>query len=147
VFQDRFSDTWFEPHEVSDGTILLLAFITLTHLENPPDILAIEHPEEGIHPYLCQQVMDMLRDMAHGKLGPKPVQVVVSTHSPVLLNFVKPEEVRFCSRDLETGNTLIREAPKDHAEWKATFQEYGDQMGEMWLAGSLGGVPGSSAAQ
>jgi predicted ATPase len=148
VFQDRWtSELWFEPQEVSDGTMVLLAFLTLTHLENPPDLLAIEHPEESLHPYLLENVIGMLRQLATGKLGPKAVQVVLSTHSPLVLDFVEPSEVRFLSRDLNDGSTTVREAPTDSEEWKNAFEEYEKSLGEVWLAGGLGGVPPMPAGQ
>jgi predicted ATPase len=142
VFQDRWTPSvWFEPDEVSDGTMVLLAFLTLTHLETPPDIVAIEHPEEALHPYLLGEVVGMLRQLAEGKLGPKAVQVVLSTHSPTLLNFAQPEEVRFLSRNLQDGSTIVRRAPTESEQWKAAYADYEQSLGEMWMSGGLGGVP------
>ena len=146
VFQDRWIDTWYEPHQVSDGTMVLLAFLTLAHLRNAPDILAIEEPEYALHPYLVGEVVALLRKLAHGELG-KPVQVILATHSAELLNFAQPTEVRFLSRSLEDGSTRVRTAPLETDEWRAAFAEYEESMGELWLSGSLGGVPGTTTAQ
>ncbi len=148
VFEDRWrSGLWFDPAEVSDGTMVLLAFLILAHLERPPDLVTIEHPEESLHPYLLQEVIRMLRSLASGSLGPKAVQVVLSTHSPLLLDFVEPREVRFLSRSLEDGSTVVRDAPTDSNEWRAAFEECEQSLGEMWLAGGLGGVPPMPADQ
>lgn len=148
VFEDRWTPgLWFDPGEVSDGTMVLLAFLVLTHLERPPDLVTIEHPEEALHPYLLQQVIGMLRALATGGLGPKAVQVVVTTHSPLLLDFVEPSEVRFLARNLESGAATVREAPTDSDQWRAAFDEYEESLGEMWLAGGLGGVPPMPADQ
>jgi hypothetical protein len=52
IFQDRWTPSlWYEPAQVSDGTMILLAFLVLTHTEEPPDILAVEEPEYALHPF------------------------------------------------------------------------------------------------
>jgi predicted ATPase len=148
VFQDRWEPAiWYEPSQVSQGTLVLLAFLVLAHSDQAPDIIGIEDPEHALHPYLVRQVIGMLRDLAHGRLGPKAVQVVLATHSAQLLNFLEPKEVRFLSRSLEDGSTVVREAPADSDNWKAAYEEYDESLGEMWLSGSLGGVPGTPPTQ
>ena len=48
VFQDRWRpEIWYEPNEVSDGSMLLLAFLLLPYQSPAPDIVAIEEPERG----------------------------------------------------------------------------------------------------
>jgi predicted ATPase len=81
VFQDRWADSiWYEPHEVSDGTILTLAYLLLPHQEPPLDLVGIEEPERGLHPYLLGEIVGLLRKLSRGELGSKPVQVVLATH-------------------------------------------------------------------
>lgn len=148
MFQDRWSTKiWYEPDEVSDGTMLLLALLTAVHSEPPPDILAIEEPEHSLHPYLLGEVIGMLRDLSTGKLGTAPVQVVLATHSAELLEFVEPREVRFVARNLTDGSTFVREAPVDSPEWESAYKEYAESLGEIWLAGAAGGVPGAPATR
>ncbi|MBM4059700.1 MAG: DUF2813 domain-containing protein [Planctomycetes bacterium] len=143
VFQDRWHPTlWYEPHQVSDGSILLLAFLLLPYQSPPPDVIAIEEPERGLHPYLMGQLVGALRRLANGELGPRPVQVLLATHSAELLEFVEPREVRFFNRSKDTGETIVREAPVDDPSWKQTLREYDDSLGDLWLSGGLGGVPG-----
>jgi predicted ATPase len=143
VFQDRWdANVWYEPSEVSDGSIVMLAFLMLPYLNPPVDVLAIEEPEHALHPFLLGEVVSMLRDLAHGRLSARPVQVALATHSAQLLNFLEPEEVRFLKRNLEDGSTVVEEAPVGTAEWQAACHAYQDSLGEMWLSGGLGGVPG-----
>lgn len=124
-----------------------LVFLVLAHLEAPPDIIGIEDPEHALHPYLVGEVVEMLRRLAHGKLGPKAVQVVLATHSAQLLNFLEPEEVRFVSRSFDDGGAVVRAAPTDSAGWRSAYEEYQESLGEMWLSGRLGGVPGIAPTQ
>jgi predicted ATPase len=84
--------------QASDGAMLLLAFLVLVY-GNAPDILLLEEPENGLHPSRLKMVIEILRRISTGEIGYKPRQVILTTHSPLLLNFVKPEEVRIFNRD------------------------------------------------
>lgn len=142
VFQDRWEPKrWFEPHEVSDGTMLVLAFLVLQHQEQRPPLICLEEPERGLHPYLLGQVIDLLRSISQGKHGPA-TQFVLATQSAELLDHVKPHEVRFLERDAE-GGVQARTAPVGDEAWENAIHEYENSVGQMWLSGSLGGVPGA----
>lgn len=144
VFQDRWHpEVWYEPDQVSDGTILVLAYLLLSYWSPPPEVVTIEEPERGLHPYLLGQLVDTLRSLAEGRLGPQPVQILLATHSAELLEFVRPEEVRFFSRSTNTGETVVRTVPSGDPSWRTSLREYDDSLGDLWLSGGLGGVPGS----
>lgn len=143
VFQDRWNEhRWFSPNEVSDGTMLVLAFLVLQHQEKRPSIICLEEPERGLHPYLLGQIIDLLRDISQGKHGP-PTQFVLATQSAELLDHVQPHEVRFLERDAE-GGVQVRTAPTEDEAWADAIREYENSVGQMWLSGSLGGVPGTA---
>jgi predicted ATPase len=141
-FQDRWSKVWYRPEEVSDGTMLVLAYLLLQHQEPQVDLIAIEEPERGLHPYLLGQLVQFLRSMAHGKIGDRRVQIVAATHSAEFLNHLEPSEVRFLSRADGDGSTIVEKAPADTPDWRRAFTEYDSALGSMWLSGGLGGVPG-----
>lgn len=142
VFQDRWMPSlWYSAHHVSDGTILLLAFLILQHQPEPVDVIAIEEPERGLHPYLLTELVAMLRRLSKGEGGRKPIQFLLATHSAELLDRLEPEEVRFVTRDAKTGETRV-EAPNPAAEgWKEAYREYQESLGSIWLSGGMGGVP------
>lgn len=142
-FQDRWrSDVWYSPQEVSDGTMLVLAYLLLQYQTPQVDLVTIEEPERGLHPYLLGEVLDVLRRMSRGEVGPKPVQFVLATHSAELLNYAEPSEVRFLERSVEDGSVRIASAPSQGPDWAQYFREYQDALGGAWLSGGLGGVPG-----
>lgn len=143
VFQDRWDqNVWYEPEEVSDGTILAFAFLMLAHRRSAGDVMVIEDPEHGVHPFLLGRIIGILRDLAHGRLGQKAVQVILTTHSAAILNHLEPEEVRFLTRREDDGSTEVHPAPTDRPDWPAVYEEYQQSMGDLWLSGALGGVPG-----
>jgi predicted ATPase len=147
-FQDRWNPSvWYTPQEVSDGTLLVVAFLALQHQSSPIDLVAIEEPERGLHPYLIGELVRLLRDLATGAIGAKPIQVVLATHSAELLEFVRPEEVRFLNRVPEDGSVQVTRIDTDSIDWRQAFREYSESLGSAWLAGGLGGVPGAEAAE
>ncbi len=121
--------------------MLMLGFIALGYQEDPPDLLTIEEPERGLHPYLLGELIEMLRKLSTGELGRKPIQVVMATHSAELLDHLSPEEARFLRRNPEDGSTEIIEAQTDTPDWRNAYKEYQQSLGNIWLSGSLGGVP------
>jgi predicted ATPase len=143
-FQDRWApDLWFTPERVSDGTMLLLAFIVLQHQSPAPDLITIEEPERALHPYLLDELLQMLRRMSTGEIGKKPVQVVLATHSAELLEYVRPEEVRFLTRSREDGSVQVNQAATDTPNWRRVYETYNQSLGGIWLSGGMGGAPGA----
>ncbi len=113
---------------VSDGALLVTAFLALAH-GNAPEILFVEEPENGLHYSLVKLAVEMLRKISTGTVGNRPRQVFLTTHSPILLNFAKPEEVRVFSRiaDGATRVTSMENVP----HLKPLLEEFG--LGELWL--------------
>ena len=138
-FQDRWSSVWFEPAQVSDGSLLTLGYLVLDYQRPRPEAVAIDEAERGVHPYLLSHLVDMWRGMAYR--ADEPIQVFLATHSRVLLDLLEPGEVRFLSRD-DGGNLRVEEAPTGEADWTSYLEHYEGSLGSAWLSGGLGGVPG-----
>lgn len=143
-FQDRWDDkVWYGADDVSDGSMLLLAYLLLQHEEPPIPIVGIEEPDRGLHPYLMGQLMALLRRMSEGMNGRPPIQFVLATHSSELLDHVKAEEVRFLTRSPQSGELEVESIDTSKPDWAAAFEEYRESLGGVWLSGSVGGVPGA----
>jgi predicted ATPase len=133
-FQDRWTpDLWFSPSEVSDGTMLLLAFIVLQYQDPARDLLTIEEPERALHPHLLAELLQRLRKLSRGESGRKPVQVVLATHSASLLEYVAPEEVRFLTRSPQDGSVLVSQPATDTLHWRRVYAEYNGSLGGIGL--------------
>lgn len=142
-FLDRWqNDFWYEPDQVSDGTMLTAALVALCFQQDAPTLAVIEDPDHGLHPYLQRHVVEMLRKLSKGEVGSKPIQIVCTTHSQSFLNCLEPEEVCFIRRSRETGETEIQKAPTDNPNWQKVYDQFQNSLGSMWMTGALGGVPG-----
>jgi predicted ATPase len=71
--------------EVSDGTVQCLALFAALNEKGIP-LLVFEEPENSLHPAVLRAFVDACRALVD-------VQVILTTHSPVLLSYVEPSEV------------------------------------------------------
>ena len=76
--------------QVSDGVLLILAYLAVLHLPQPPRLLLVEEPENGIHPARLKEVLSILRDLVAEQ---SHTQVVMTTHSPYVVDSFQPDEV------------------------------------------------------
>jgi predicted ATPase len=127
--------------DLSEGTLLALALLTLAYLPTPPTILTIEEPDRGIHPRLLRDVQDALYRLAYPKNygdARDPVQVIATTHSPYFLDLFRghPEQVVIAQKNgLEATFERLSERP-DIEDILSNAP-----LGEVWYSGILGGVP------
>ena len=122
--------------DMSDGLLLFIGLAVAAQLkQGPMGILAIEEPERGIHPRRLRDLIDNLL-----RLTKSGIQVVLTTHSPTLLDEFRdtPESVLIFDRD-DTGTHVTRLS--DRKEWAEEIQK-GMPLGDLWYSGVLGGVPG-----
>jgi predicted ATPase len=119
------------PHQLSDGTLRLMALITLLSLppEDLPGIIIIDEPELGLHPSAIGIVSDLL------KVASVSSQVVVSTQSVTLVNQLCAQDVIVVDR--EGGQSVFRRL--DEAALKDWLADYA--IGELWEKNVLGGRP------
>lgn len=127
--------------DLSEGTLLALALLTLTYLPKPPSLVCLEEPDRGIHPRLLRDVKDALYRLAYPEsVGEKrePVQVIATTHSPYLLDLFKdhPEEIVIANK---IGQEVKFERLSDRPHYEEIIQDV--SLGDAWYTGILGGVP------
>jgi predicted ATPase len=85
------------PTAVSDGVMLVLAFLGICYHPSPPCILEIEEPENGVHHASLAYEVEVLHRLAQER----KVQVILTTHSPYLLDEVEMDEVHVFQKDEE----------------------------------------------
>jgi predicted ATPase len=130
VVEDRIRGA-INPRSVSDGTIRLLAMMVIAHWSaRRSTLLAIEEPENGLHPHLSKHIVDLLRTASQTR------QVLATTHNPAFLDELEPEEVILC--DKKDGFTVVRHA-SEVKEIKSFRKHF--RLGELWEQGTLGGIP------
>ncbi|HET6428103.1 MAG TPA: AAA family ATPase [Phycisphaerae bacterium] len=126
---------------LSDGTLLALAILTLAYLPDPPTVVCLEEPDHGLHPRLLQDVRDAIYRLAYPEnFGEdrKPVQVIATTHSPYMLDLFRdhPEEIVICRK---TEDNILFERLSDRPDLDEILHD--THLGDAWYSGILGGVP------
>ncbi len=131
--------------DLSQGTLYALALLALAHDPTPPAVVCIEEVDRGIHPRLLREIRDVLyrlsypADYGHDRA---PVQVIATTHSPLLLDLFRdhPEEVVIAEK---SGRAATFSRLSDRADIADLLAE-GGSLGDLWYSGILGGVPEES---
>ncbi|OOV31165.1 AAA family ATPase [Candidatus Synechococcus spongiarum] len=130
-FQDEaFADPFLARH-VSDGTIKMLAYLTLLYDPDPHPLLCVEEPENQLYPTLLEELVEEFRAYAQ-----KGGQVLISTHSPDFLNAAHLEEVFWLQK--HGGYTTIHRASDN--QQVAAYMADGGRMGHLWKQGFFKGV-------
>ena len=113
----------------SVGVRLIIFFVALSYHPDPPKLILLEEPENGVHPKRLAEIVRLLREITEGKHGDHPAQVVLTTHSPHLLDCidVEKDQVLVFSRN-EDGSRSAE--PVDEERLKIFLDEF--LLGEVW---------------
>jgi predicted ATPase len=93
----------FDPVQISDGTLRIFGILLALYQNPPPSFIALEEPEQTVHPAILAMLSDAFREVS------ERTQLLITSHSPYLVDFFKPEEIRIVSmRDGETRISPIK---------------------------------------
>ena len=113
----------------SDGTMKLLAYLTVLYDPEPPRFIGIEEPENFLHPKLLPELAEECRAAAERS------QLLITSHSPFLLNAMRPEEVRILYRDEQGYTQTVRAID---IQGISEFIREGASLGYLWMEGHFG---------
>jgi predicted ATPase len=126
VLRDRFR---IQADQSSAGVRLMLFFIALFYHPSPPKIVMLDEPENGIHPKRLADVVKLLKTIAHHSDEGRNAQVIISTHSPYLLDCVdlREDQVLIFRRGDDGACTV---EPADRERLCRFIDEF--MLGEIW---------------
>jgi energy-coupling factor transporter ATP-binding protein EcfA2 len=108
---------------ISEGLLYYLGFAAIPHLA-PVSALLVEEPENGLHPARIKEVVRILREIS------KTTQVLIATHSPLVINEMQPEDVTLVTRSVEAGTEVTPIGKtQSFAERSKVYA-----LGELWLS-------------
>jgi predicted ATPase len=108
----------------SDGTLKMLAYLTILYDPSPPQLVGIEEPENHLHPRLLPELAEECR------AATASTQLMVTTHSPFFVDGLKPEEVWVLYRD-ENGFTQAKRTSA--MQGVKEFIQNGALLGQLWM--------------
>lgn len=121
---------------ISTGLLYYLAFAALPEAFGPVSTILLEEPENGLHPARIKQVMAVLRTFTEKH----DAQVILTTHSPLVVNELEPREVSVVTRPSLEAGTLVRSI-EETANFAKRSEVY--SLGELWLSYADGNVEGA----
>jgi len=86
---------------MSDGTLRALGVLLAVYQAGQHSLIAIEEPEATVHPAATEVIVEVLLDAARQR------QVLITTHSPDLLDKKDIQEGQLRVVSMEKGKTLI----------------------------------------
>jgi AAA15 family ATPase/GTPase len=113
----------------SVGVRLMLFFLALAYHPEPPELILIEEPERGVHPSRLSDIIQLFRGLTEGAQTPGASQVILTTHSPYLLDLIDIDRdgVLIFQRE-EDGSRTVH--PADADRLKVFLDEF--HLGEVW---------------
>lgn len=87
-----------ESRNMSDGTLRLLAFLAICEIDKK-GVMLLDEIENGINIDYAEQIIHILNENCKDKNS----QMIVTTHSPIFLDYVEKNHIRYMYRDSETG--------------------------------------------
>ena len=131
AWRERGTDRVFTASQAADGMLRIMALVAL--LQQPefdlPDVVILDEPELGLHPYAIEVLAGLIRSAS------QHAQVILATQSVSLVD-------RFTPEDIVVVNRTARESTFDRqteAELHAWLEEY--TLSELWEKNVIGGRP------
>jgi predicted ATPase len=112
---------------ISDGTLLFLLLMCIFYNPERGFLIGLDEPESGLHPDMIKSVGDMM------KFAAADSQIIIATHSPLLLNQFELEDALIFEKDEENKTIVKRLSESDFPDWEGDFLP-----GQMWLRGQIG---------
>jgi predicted ATPase len=116
---------------LSTGTLRLLALLALLRHPSPPPLIVVEEIENGLDPRSIHLIVEEIRNAVLDGA----TQVIVTTHSPYLLDLLTLEHLVLVERDAKGQPRFLRPADNENLQrWATDFAP-----GKLYTMGSLAG--------
>lgn len=127
------TDYRFNAYQFSDGSIRFIALATLLlqSAQTMPNVIILDEPELGLHPYAITQLAEMIKDASIH------TQVIIATQSKDLVDHFDIDNVSIVEMDKETQATSVTHLSGE--EYQLWLQNY--TVSELWDKNIIGGRP------
>lgn len=132
-WRERGSDQIFHAGQAADGMLRILALVALLQQpkEDLPDVLILDEPELGLHPYAIEVLAQLLRSAS------QEIQVIVATQSVSLVDRFESEPDRVVVVDRVGRESKYTRLTREALE--SWLQDY--SLSELWEKNVIGGRP------
>lgn len=132
AFNEIFNGREIESWESSDGTLRAFAILVAIEAHDAGSTVLVEEPEHGLHPWAIPYLIRHIK----ASISKKNIQILITTHSPQVLENIDASELLIVDRNMETGTTF-----KTIEQVTGISDPHMDEIGTLWVRGMLNGVP------
>jgi predicted ATPase len=116
-------------HLAPNGLLIALLLLCAIASANDREVVCIDEPENGLHPYAIQRLIALMRERAEAR----GLTILLATHSPTLLNEFndQPDHVFI----MEPGQEILPVRLDQHhnPEWLRNFA-----LGDLYMNQTIG---------
>lgn len=116
-----------------EGTLMALGLLAVLMGPERPKLVLLDDIELALHPAAQEQLIGALRRIQ--ERDPE-LQIIATSHSPFILNFLRPEEIRITSlAENGAARCVPMTSHPDFERWKGLMSpgEFWSTVGESWM--------------
>ncbi len=131
-FNERGYEDPFYAADMSDGTLKMFAYLLLLEDPEPSPLIGIEEPENGLHHQLLEPLAAEMQRYTQASRGS---QLLLTTHSPNLIDALLPEEVWILEKNKSGFSEVTRAAD---IQGIREMCDEGIPLGSLWYSDHFG---------
>lgn len=127
------TDYRFNAYQFSDGSIRFIALtaLLLQPVQTMPNVIILDEPELGSHPYAITQLAEMIKDAS------LHAQIIIATQSKDLADHFDIDNIAVIEMDEKTQSTSINRLTEE--EYRLWLNQY--TVSELWDKNIIRGYP------
>lgn len=124
-------------HSISEGTMLTLGLLTVLMSPKQPNLILLDDIEQGLHPQAQRDLITVFQEI----IAENPtLQIIFSTHSPYIVDELKPSQVHVLSSRHDGFAMSKRLDAHPDVKWASgvlTTGEFWSAEGEEWVTAEV----------
>ena len=130
-WRERNTDLIFGADQASDGTLRMMALVTLLlqPTDNLPNLILLDEPELGLHPYAINLLAGLIESAS------LHTQIILATQSMTLIDYFEPHDIIVVDRP-NRASIYTKLDTTQLEEWLAEYS-----LAELWEKNVIGGRP------
>lgn len=113
---------------ISDGTLRYIILLSILLNKQGGQLVGLDEPEGRLHPDMIHSISEMIKSVSLNR------QLIVATHSPLLLNDFELEDILIFEKNEENSTIVKRYFEEDFSQYEGKLLP-----GQLWLNGEIGG--------
>ncbi|MBR5433682.1 MAG: AAA family ATPase [Bacteroidales bacterium] len=113
---------------ISDGTLRYIILLSILLNKNGGYLIGMDEPEGRLHPDMIHSIAEMIKIAAQDR------QLIIATHSPLLLNDFELEDILVFEKNGNNATTIKKYYEEDFPQYEGKLLP-----GQLWLNGEIGG--------